>query len=230
MREKEEGMDSLDPAGRVASSSPFVTRLAAARGGDAQALGELLQSFHPYLLSVARHGLPSDLRGKCDDADLVQETLLEAHRGFARFDGTAPQELRVWLRGILKHNLMDLMRRYRASAKRSIRRERSLEDGLGAGEFPAGGIDPDPTPCTLSITREDIAALRAALVRLPAGERAVICLRSFESLSFQEIGHRLDRTPEAARKFWSRAMLRLHRLLETGRGTGSRPGTGLRSD
>ena len=31
-------------------------------------LGGLLQSFRPYLRSIARHGLPDDLRGKCDAA------------------------------------------------------------------------------------------------------------------------------------------------------------------
>ena len=56
---------------------------------------------------------------------------------------------------------------------------------------------------------------------LPADEQAVILLRHFEFLSFEEIGHRLDRSPEAARKLWGRAILRLQRLLkETRKSTG----------
>jgi RNA polymerase sigma-70 factor (ECF subfamily) len=164
--------------------------------------------------------LPSDLRGKCDDADLVQETLLDAHRGFAGFNGTDADDLRVWLCGILKHNLTDCIRRFRESSKRSIGRELSLEAAHDAGGPGDGEVDPDPTPCTQSIARESVAALREALLRLPADEQAVICLRQFESLAFQEIGRRLGRSPEATRKLFSRAIARLQRLLEVTHGAG----------
>jgi RNA polymerase sigma-70 factor, ECF subfamily len=200
-------------------SLTFVTMLAAARGGSAQALGVLLQSFQPYLLSIARLGLPGNLRGKYDAADLVQETLLEAHRGFAGFNGTDADDLRVWLGGILQHNLKDCVRRYRDSSKRSIGRERSLEAGHETGGPGDEEVDPDPTPCTQSIARESVAALREALLRLPADEQAVIRLRQFDSLSFQEIGRRLGRSPEATRKLFSRAIARLQRLLDVTRET-----------
>jgi RNA polymerase sigma-70 factor (ECF subfamily) len=188
--------------------------LTAARGGDGQSLGVLLLSFQHYLLAIARRGLPGDLRGKCDGSDLVQETLLEAHRGFGRFDGAGPDDLRVWLCGILRHNVKDLIRRYRDASKRSIEREGSPESGAESADARAELRDPHPTPCTYSIGRERIAALRAALLRLPADEQAVIGLRQFESLSFEEVGRRLDRSPEAARKLWYRAIARLQHMLE----------------
>jgi RNA polymerase sigma-70 factor, ECF subfamily len=211
---KEVGVENGDATGQTPFSPPFVTLLAAARGGNAQALGGLLQSFRPYLLTVARRGLPSNLRGKCDDSDVVQETLLEAHRGFAGFKGTDPDDLRIWLCGILKHNLVDYIRRYRDSSKRSIGRERSLEAAHEAGDPDDGVVDPHPTPCRQSMAREDVSALREALLRLPADDQAVVLLRHFDSLSFEEIGLRLDRSPEAARKLFSRAIVRLQHLLE----------------
>jgi RNA polymerase sigma-70 factor, ECF subfamily len=216
---REVGMGQMDATGQSPFSSVFVTLLAAARGGSAQALGVLLQSFQPYLMSIARPRLPGDLRGKYDAADLVQETLLEAHRGFAGFDGNDADDLRVWLGGILKHNLKDCIRRYRDCSKRSIGRERSLEAAHEAGDPGDGEVDPYPTPCTQSIARESVAALREALLRLPPDEQAVICLRQFDSLSFQEIGRRLGRSPEATRKLFSRAIARLQRLLEITRGS-----------
>jgi RNA polymerase sigma-70 factor, ECF subfamily len=208
-----------DATGQGLSSSAFVTMLAAARGGSASALGVLLQSFRPYLMSVARLGLPGNLRGKYDDSDLVQETLLEAHRGFAGFHGTHADELRVWLCGILKHNLTDCIRRYRDSSKRSIGRERSWEAAHGEGGADHGEVDPYPTPCTQTIVREDVGALREALLRLPPDDQAVVLLRHFDSLSFEEIGRRLDRSPDAARKLWGRAIVRLQHLMEVTRKT-----------
>jgi RNA polymerase sigma-70 factor, ECF subfamily len=217
---QEVGMGQGDTTEWSPFSPDFESLLGAARGGDARVLGCLLQLSRPYLLSIARHGLPNDLRGKYDDADLVQETLLEAHRGFAGFHGTDADDLRVWLRGILKHRLMDLIRRYRDASKRSVGRECSLDAGLEAGDPAFGDVDPFPTPCRSSMAQENIAALRQALLRLPADEQAVVCLRQFESLSFQEIGLRLDRSAEAARKLWSRAIARLRGMLDISPGTG----------
>src|SRR5262249_62394710 len=117
------------------------------------------------------------------------------------------------------HNLMDLIRRHRETCKGSIDRERSLAVVLESGDSVGEVIDPDPTPSPLCVPRENVSALRKALTRLPADEQAVIALRQFESLSFQEVGQRLDRTPEAARKLWSRAIARLQHMLEATRGT-----------
>ncbi len=191
------------------------------RGPGKRAIGDLLESFRPYLLSIARRELPADLRGKYDAADLVQETLLEAHLGIAGFSGTDSDAFRVWLCGILRHNLMDLIRRYRKSSKRSIGHERSLGAGPGSDDPADGEVNPYPTPCTQSIAREDVAALREALTRLPDHERAVIALRFFDLLSFQEIGQRLGCSPEAARKLCSRSMTRLKHVLKISRGPGA---------
>jgi RNA polymerase sigma-70 factor (ECF subfamily) len=207
-----------DVVGQAPFAPAFVTLLAAARGGNAWARGDLLQSFRPHLLSIARRGVPGNLQGKYDGADVVQETLLEAHRDFATFEGVDSDDLRVWLCGILKHNLQDLIRRHRDASKRSIERERSLEASLESGEYSGQAIDPCPTPGSVFIARESVSALREALLRLPADEQAVIVLRQFESLSFQEVGRRLDRSPEAARKLCARAILRLQHMLKVTRG------------
>jgi RNA polymerase sigma-70 factor (ECF subfamily) len=200
-------------------SPDFPALLAAARGGNAQSLGALLQSFQPYLSAIARRSMPDDLRNKCDHADLVQDVLLEAHRGFAGFDGETPYHLAVWLRGILRHNLLDLVRRYRDAAKRAVGLERSLDAGLQPGAFSQNEVDPYPTPCTQSMARERVAALQRALSRLPEDEQSVIRMHHFDSLTFQEIGLRMGRSSEAARKLWSRAMARLLRILEVTTGT-----------
>ena len=152
-----------DGAGQLASSSVFDAPSAELT----LALGDLLQSFRPYLLSIARRDLPGDLRGKYDPADLVQETLLEAHRSLEGFHGPDSDAFRVWLCGILRHSLLDLIRRYRDASKRSVGRERSLAAGSDSGDRAVEEVDPYPTPCTQSIAREDVAALKEALSACP---------------------------------------------------------------
>ena len=71
-----------------------------ARLGDSQALGELLQSFQPYLRVLVRAVGNGRLRARLDDSDVIQEALLAAHQDFGRFRGTTVAELGGWFRPI----------------------------------------------------------------------------------------------------------------------------------
>ena len=204
-----------DPSGPILSpsSDDLAGRLNAARGGDLAALGELLEAFRPYLASIAERDVPTILRGKCDGADIVQDTLMGAHRGFSRFGGRDVAEFRAWLRGILKHVIVAYVRRYRGTYKRTVGRELSLDSYLDLCERADELVAPDETPHTRIVAKEEADALKAAIERLPLDQKVVILLRIRELLSFKEIGRRLSRTPEAARKLWCRAVDRLQRSL-----------------
>ena len=65
--------------------SDAVQRLAAARAGSREALGQILQACRGYLLLLAERELAPDLRAKGGASDLVQETFLEAQKDFAHF-------------------------------------------------------------------------------------------------------------------------------------------------
>ena len=61
-----------------------VDLLQQARAGDAQAAGLLLERYRPYLRVIAQRLLDEQLAARLDASDLVQQTLFEAHRDFAR--------------------------------------------------------------------------------------------------------------------------------------------------
>src|SRR5205085_103448 len=67
------------------------------------------------------------MQAKVDASDLVQQTMLEAHRDFARFEGKTEAEWLAWLRRILSHNAGDFIRRFRGSAKRQVNREVGIQ-------------------------------------------------------------------------------------------------------
>ena len=80
---------------------------------------------------------------------------------------------------------------------------------------PAGGLAANMiSPSGQAMEREQDQALQAALGRLPEDYRQVITLRYQEQLPFEEIGRLLQRSPEAARKLWARAVERLHEELD----------------
>ena len=95
----------------------------AARSGDAEVLGRVLQSCREYLVIVASRGLGTDLTAKGGASDLVQETFLGAYRDFDGFHGHSRGELLAWLRQILMNNVANFTRRYRGTEKREVNRE-----------------------------------------------------------------------------------------------------------
>ena len=100
-----------------------------ARGGDLDAFGELLAQYRNYARLLARTLIGTTLRLRLDPSDLVQETFLEAHRDFPRFEGASEREVVAWLRRILVRNLADQARRQKAGL-RDYRRQESLEAAL----------------------------------------------------------------------------------------------------
>ena len=56
--------------------------------------------------------------------------------------------------------------------------------------------------------------LEQAMAQLPNDYQQVLRLRNWEQLPFDEIGVRMNRSRDAARKLWSRAILQLQELLD----------------
>ncbi len=193
----------------------FVVRIDEARAGSGDALGELIQSCRAYLLLVANEELDGTLRAKVAASDLVQDTLLAAQAEFSRFRGQSEPELLSWLRRMLLNDLTDQRRKYEQSGKRAIAREERLAGDSRADRPAIDVADNGLTPRADSIAREEAAALQKALARLPDDYRRAVMLRNWERLSFAEIGKRMDRSPEAVRKLWSRAVERLQDELST---------------
>jgi RNA polymerase sigma-70 factor (ECF subfamily) len=188
--------------------------MAAARAGSREATGRALEACRRYLLWVAERELAPDLRSKGGASDLVQETFLEAQRDFARFEGSSADELRAWLRQVLVNNVGNFTRRYRDTSKRAIGREvGAVSDGSSFG-FEQGLAGSTISPSGAAIEREQALALRRAVDRLPEDHRRVVTLRFEDGLTFEEIGQITNRSADAARKIWSRAMERLRQEWE----------------
>lgn len=181
-----------------------------AKRGCEIAFGKLLAAAQRYLLTIANQTLPEMLRAKVSPSDLVQDTSFEAFRDFETFDGERFEELLAWLRMILLNNIANANRHFERTQKRQVSREIPLGGRQDAGWALA---DPKPTPSKEMICLERELALERALVRLPVEMKAAIILRNREHLSFAEIGIQLERSADAARKLWARAIERLQQEL-----------------
>lgn len=196
------------------SDSPDDTsrRLADARAGSRDALGQLFEACRGYLLMIAHQELDDGLRAKGGASDLVQETFLEAQRDFAGFHGSSEGELLAWLRRLLLNNLANFTRRYRDTAKRAVEREVALDGG--SSSFNPGIAADTPTPSGQIIEAEQTKAVLQALERLPPDYRQVLLLRHQEERSFEEIAEVMGRSANAVHKLWARAVERMQQELE----------------
>jgi RNA polymerase sigma-70 factor (ECF subfamily) len=158
---------------------------------------------------VANQVFPSELRAKTGPSDLVQETFLQVKKNFDRFRGGNERELLAWLRGVLLNNVQDVRRHFLQTEMRQVRLEVSLDEGLSDAEQGCMVDVVALSPGSQLVAQEEAALLNAALGRLADDHRRVIVLRHWEERSFAEIGALFDRSPEAARKLWVRAIERL---------------------
>jgi RNA polymerase sigma-70 factor (ECF subfamily) len=196
------------PSGAIPTKE-FLALFEQAQAGSSAALGELINTYRNYLLSIAHQELGSQLRVKVAPSDIVQESCMEAARGFATFQGRSRDELFMWLRGILLHNLSNARRRYFGTAKRQANLEITLggETKIGEWEFASE----QESPSRAAMRRERQIIMEQSLERLPELLREAILLRHRDHLSFAEMGDRLQRSAEAARKLWSRGIEQLQK-------------------
>lgn len=190
--------------------SRFRQLLSDARNGNDSAIGNLLNGYRDYLLLIANQQLDRKVQGKVGGSDIVQESMLAAQQGFDQFQGDTPDQLMAWLRQILIHDIYETGRRYRKTAKRRVDREVPVPTESTAAS-PL--VDQNNTPKTDALLQEETSQLREAMQRLSVDYRTVLKLRNWEQLTFAEIGDRMNRSEDAARKLWTRAVLQLQQFM-----------------
>jgi RNA polymerase sigma-70 factor (ECF subfamily) len=196
-------------------NSQFAEWIAKARQGDESARNRLFAGCRSFVAVVARVQLHRRLQSKIEPSDLVQQSLLEAHRGFEDFQGATPVEWLAWLKQIVKHNAMDADQHYRQAERRNLRKERSLEftDSSGSqGELCLA--DPGPGPSQNISKLEQEMQLAAAIEALPDDYRQVVLLRNIERLPFDQVAERMNRTRGACQMLWMRAIEQLRSQLK----------------
>ena len=183
-----------------------------ASGGDASARDRLLARHRSRLRRMVCLRLDPRLGPRVDPSDVVQETLAEADRRLGEYLRQPPLPFYPWLRQIALDRLLDLRRRHLRAHKRSVAREEpgvlSLPDE-SAAELAGRLIDLGSSPSRHLLREELRERVRAALERLPAGDREVLVLRYLEQQSAAEVAAVLRITEPAAKKRALRALQRL---------------------
>jgi RNA polymerase sigma-70 factor (ECF subfamily) len=197
---------------RASDSAEVLALLSRARAGEKHAFDRLFALCESQLRRFVDLRLDPKLRPRVDPSDIVQEAHLEAFRRLDDFLETPTLPFKLWLRQITLDRLLMMRRRHVGAARRSLAREAALPDGSScalARQLIAAGSTPSQ-----QVGREELARrVREAVARLAEADREIILMRTFESLSFEEIARLIGVEAAAARKRHGRALLRLHKIL-----------------
>jgi len=182
---------------------------------EAEGRDRALDQYREYLVMLARLQLDPRLRGKLDPSDVVQQTLLDAHRNQDQFRGRTDAERAAWLRRILAGNLVDALRAF-GRAKRDVSRERSLETALdqSSRRLAAWLAAEQSSPSQQAQQHEQAVRLADALAKLPEAQREALVLQNWHGWSLAEIGEHMDRSPAAVAGLIKRGLKQLRGLLE----------------
>src|SRR5271167_4879758 len=174
--------------------------VAAAKDGDEQAFGVLIERHHRKILALALRYV----RVREDAEDIVQQTFQKAFVNLHRFEGKS--SFCTWLTRIAINEALMLLRR--GHALRQVALDDSSED-----ESATRGLqipDSGPGPEMSYLQREGAQVLCAAIDELNPRMRTAIELRELAQLSTQETARRMGLSAAGvkARAFHGRRKLR----------------------
>ncbi len=180
---------------------------------DEAALSALLEIYRKYLWTIAKSGIDHQLAAKVSPLDVVQDTLVKAHKEFASFKSTTVEELTAWLRKILLNRLSDLRSRFLDTQRRQVSREISIQD-LDSRSFMDQLATNDQHEARELVAQwDEKQRIQSMIPRLPPHYRQVIVWRSLEGLPFAEVANRLGMEEKRTRALWLRAVSKLREIL-----------------
>lgn len=167
------------------------------------------ERYRAYLLVLARLRLRG-ARHRVDPSDVVQETLLKAHRKREQFRDGPEAQYRAWLRRILANVIADAFDK--PPPEKTIRHD--LDESASHLEKLLPAIL--STPSQHAQHGEDLGRLAEALMQLSDDERTALELRYLQEppKSLGDIAKQLNRpTAKAVARLLARGLEKLRTLL-----------------
>jgi RNA polymerase sigma-70 factor (ECF subfamily) len=165
--------------------------LLAARKGDVDAFGRVVEAFQKPVFNLCYRML-----GNAEDAeDAAQESFWRAFQGLSKYD--FQRSFGTWMLSIAAHYCIDRLRRKRPVLL-------SLESLLPEDDAP----DQTPGPEHQTYRKQEQEAVQRLLEHLGREERAMIVMRYWHDMSYEEIARSLRVSVGAVKS-------RLHRARRT---------------
>jgi RNA polymerase sigma-70 factor (ECF subfamily) len=186
----------------------FREELALAQQGVAGAVARVLEPHRELLKGFAKLTIPDVLRSQVGNSDIVQDTFARACEKLGDFRGDCEAQLVAWLKEILKNRVEDVRRA----------QQRRIMAGVDPRPIGSkGGGEPfarERTPSSIFSAGEQTDRVQRAFEVLPDDVKSIVRMREDERISFVEIGKRMDRSADAVRMAWFRALQKVRAALQ----------------
>ena len=187
------------------------------RQGSKDALATIFASYRERLRRIIQFRIDSRITARVSDSDVLQDTYIAAAKRLTHFSQQTEMSAFLWLRLLVKQQLVDIHRQHLKAEKRDARKEMGLQPYQSSGQTSmalavqlAGSIT---AASEVVAQAETIALLESSLNEMDETDREVIALRHFEELTNIETASVLNLQPSAASKRYLRAMSRLSKLM-----------------
>ena len=177
------------------SSESKPTPSASEQSENGNGFGDRIDDFRSYLNLLARMQLDRRLQSKLDSSDIVQQTMLQAHRARENFRGSSDKQLAAWLRQILARNVYHATRDFQRD-KRDVRNERSIENAMdnSAARVEAWLQADQTSPDAKAVKNEQVLLLANSLDSLDEAKRTAIELHYLQGWKLAEVAEYMDRS------------------------------------
>ena len=141
------------------NDSEIARQLERARGGDRSAVGALFEGHRVRLERLVALRLDRRLRARVDEADVVQDTFLEAARRIEGYLERPSMPFYLWLRFLANQRLQTLCREHLGARRRDVRREVPI----AAGPYPEASSEALAAQLLGKLTTPSQVAMRAEM-------------------------------------------------------------------
>ncbi len=165
--------------------------------GDANAFGQLVKRYQISVYNVCYRmmGAPQPAE------DMTQETFLRAYERLQTFDSARP--FGPWIRTVATNHCLN-----------ALKRERPVFVSLDESQVQPSE-NPTTDPETQAIRQEQADTVRRAMQQLSPAARAIIELRHFQGLRYEEIAGELGLSISAVKSRLFRARKELAEILKS---------------
>lgn len=178
--------------------------------GDEEAFRTLLEPQTPVLLARIGRRMAPLLRRRVSIQDVLQEAAIVAFERRASFAGRTREDFHRWIGAIVEHCIRSQVNHHAGTHKRALYNEVSRSGREATIQVLAS--TPSPSQQAIGSELEELA--RTALDDLPPDYREVLRLHREEGVTLREVGQRMGRSYEAAKKLHGRAMVEFIKNFE----------------
>lgn len=182
-----------------------------AQAGDEGSFAELIEDYRVPLAGFIASRIPRYLARKITAEDVLQDASMTAYARLGEFEHRGEGAFRAWLWGIAQLKLREAVRRFAGTAKRGA----AAEISRGARRDTRHFVAQQGTPSEYAMASELEERVHQALERLSEDHRQVLTLVRIQQQSLSDAALTMDRSYEATKKLYGRAVAAL--TLEIGR-------------